>query len=50
VRRFYDQFHVIARRQSVRWKIAVDDDSSENGSIGAEHFSAAHAIDDDARY
>lgn len=50
VRRFYGQFHVIARRESGRWKIAVDYDSSENGTIGAERFSAAHAIDDYARY
>lgn len=50
VRRFYGKFHVIARKEEGRWKIAVDYDSSEGGTIDEASFRAAHAMDDYAKY
>ena len=46
----YGKFHVISRKEEGRWKILVDYDSSEGGTIGRESFLAAHAPDDYARY
>lgn len=36
----YGQFHVFHRKTNGQWKIAVDYDSDENGSIGPENFEA----------
>ena len=49
-RRAYGKFHVISRKEDGRWKILVDYDSNEGGSITRESFMAAHAPDDYARY
>ncbi len=37
---FYGQFHVFHRKIGGKWKIAVDYDSDENGTITAEQFNA----------
>lgn len=49
-RRYYGQFHVISRKENGRWRLLVDYDSSEGGTITEANFRAAHAIDDYARY
>lgn len=50
VERLYGRFHVIARRIDGRWRIVVDYDSSENGTIDRSHFLAAAAVDDFKRF
>jgi ketosteroid isomerase-like protein len=37
---FYGQFHVFHRKINGKWKILVDYDSDENGTINAEKFNA----------
>lgn len=37
---FYGKFHVIHRKVDGKWKIAVDYDSDEDGTIGEEDFKA----------
>lgn len=49
-RRAYGKFHVISRKEGGRWKILVDYDSNERGTITRETFLAAHAPGDYARY
>jgi ketosteroid isomerase-like protein len=46
----YGRFHVISRKEEGRWKILVDYDSSEGGTIDQASFLAAHAPDDYGRY
>lgn len=46
----YGKFHVISRKEEGRWRILVDYDSSEGGTIGRDSFLAAHAPGDHARY
>lgn len=41
---------VLVRKEQGRWKIAVDYDSSEGGTIDEASFRAAHAMDDYAKY
>jgi ketosteroid isomerase-like protein len=38
---FYGRFHVVLKKENGIWKILVDTDSSENGTIGEKEFSAA---------
>jgi len=40
-RSFYGRFHVVLRKESGIWKILVDTDSSEGGTIGEDDFAAA---------
>jgi len=42
---FYGKFHVFHRKVDGRWKIAVDYDSDEDGSIGVADFEAGVAPD-----
>jgi ketosteroid isomerase-like protein len=42
---FYGRFHVVLRKENGAWKILVDTDSSEGGSISEEDFLAAAAIE-----
>ena len=49
-RRAYGKFHVISRKEDGRWKILVDYDSNERGTITRETFLAAHEPGDYARY
>jgi ketosteroid isomerase-like protein len=44
-RSFYGRFHVVLRKESGVWKILVDTDSSEGGTIGEEDFLAAKPMD-----
>jgi ketosteroid isomerase-like protein len=50
VERIYGQFHVIARKIEGRWRMVVDYDSTENGSIDRGAFLAAAAVDDFKRF
>lgn len=38
---YYGRFHVVLRKENSVWKILVDTDSSENGTIGEKDFLAA---------
>jgi ketosteroid isomerase-like protein len=38
---FYGKFHVVMRKENRTWKILVDSDSSEGGTIGEKDFLAA---------
>lgn len=40
----YGKFHVVLRKESGTWKILVDSDSNEGGSITGEMFMAAEPI------
>lgn len=42
----YGQFHVFSRKENGRWKIAVDYDSSESGTVGAAEFLAGKPMED----
>ena len=43
-RDFYGRFHVVLRKENGVWKILVDTDSSEGGTIGEKDFLAAKGI------
>ena len=38
---FYGRFHVVLRKENAIWKILVDTDSSEGGTIGEKDFLSA---------
>jgi ketosteroid isomerase-like protein len=42
---FYGRFHVVLRKESGAWKILVDMDSSEGGTIGDDDFTAAKPME-----
>ncbi|HET7018871.1 MAG TPA: nuclear transport factor 2 family protein [Streptosporangiaceae bacterium] len=42
----YGRFHTFARKANGRWRIVADYDSDENGSVTAEDFDSAAAMDD----
>lgn len=44
-RSFYGRFHVVERRENGIWKIIVDTDSSEGGTIGEKEFLAAKPME-----
>ena len=44
-RSFYGRFHVVLRKESGTWKILVDTDSSEGGTIGEDDFAAAKPME-----
>jgi ketosteroid isomerase-like protein len=44
-RSFYGRFHVVLRKENGTWKILVDTDSSEGGSIAEKDFLAAAALE-----
>jgi hypothetical protein len=41
----YGRFHVILRKENNVWKILVDMDSSEGGTIGETDFAAANSME-----
>lgn len=41
---YYGRFHVVLRKENGTWKILVDTDSSENGTISEKDFLAAKPI------
>lgn len=43
---FHDRFHCFLRRTDGRWRIAVDYDSNEAGTVTEDAFLAAAAVDD----
>lgn len=43
-RSFFGRFHVVLRKENNVWKILVDSDSSEGGTIGEKDFLAAKAF------
>ena len=43
---YYGQFHVLFKKVNDEWKITMDYDSSEGGSIDETSYNNAHAIDD----
>ena len=49
-RKSYGKFHVVSRKEGGRWKILVDYDSNEGGTINEASFLAAHAASDYSRY
>jgi ketosteroid isomerase-like protein len=40
-RSFYGRFHVVLRKENGKWKILVDTDSSEHGTVGEKQFNEA---------
>jgi ketosteroid isomerase-like protein len=44
-RSFYGRFHVVLRKEAGVWKILVDTDSSEGGTIGEKDFLAAKPME-----
>jgi ketosteroid isomerase-like protein len=42
---FYGRFHVVLRKESGAWKILVDTDSSENGTISEKDFLEASPME-----
>lgn len=44
-RSFYGRFHVVLKKEAGLWKILVDMDSSEGGTIGEKDFLAAKPIE-----
>ncbi|MEO1031439.1 MAG: nuclear transport factor 2 family protein [Bacteroidota bacterium] len=43
---YYGQFHVLFKKRDGQWKIIMDYDSSEGGTIGEDDYNKAFAIDD----
>jgi ketosteroid isomerase-like protein len=42
---FYGRFHVVLRQEEGKWKILVDTDSSEKGTVGEKEFLEASPLD-----
>jgi hypothetical protein len=49
-RLFYGRFHTFARKEEGRWRIAVDYDSDEGGTIDDAAFAAGTEMDDVAAF
>lgn len=49
VRRFHGKFHVFARKVDGVWRLAVDYDSNEGGTIGEKAFESADSMESGAR-
>ncbi len=43
---YYGQFHVLFKKMDGEWKITMDYDSSEGGTINEDSYNKAYAIDD----
>ncbi len=41
---YFGRFHVVLKKESGIWKILVDTDSTEGGTIGEKEFLAAQAL------
>jgi hypothetical protein len=48
--RYYGQFHVLLRKERTSWKLTMDYDSDENGTINEQSFNQAHALDAFEKY
>ena len=42
----YGKFHVVSRKENGVWKIFMDYDSDESGTIDADDYEAAYAVHD----
>jgi ketosteroid isomerase-like protein len=42
---YFGRFHVVLRKEDGVWKILVDTDSSENGTIGEKEFLSANPME-----
>ena len=42
---YYGRFHVVLRKENGTWKILVDTDSNEGGTIGEKQFLAAKPME-----
>lgn len=42
----YGKFHVVSRKEDGTWKILMDYDTNENGTVGATEFEAAYPVHD----
>jgi hypothetical protein len=47
---YYGKFHVLFRKEQGTWKITMDYDSDEKGTINAKSFEEAFALDDWGKY
>ena len=45
---FYGRFHTFARKSTGRWRIVVDYDTTEGGTVDEDTFAAAHDMDQPA--
>jgi ketosteroid isomerase-like protein len=45
---FYGRFHTFSRKQHGVWRIAVDYDTNDGGTVDADTFAAGAGIDDTA--
>jgi len=43
---YYGQFHVLLKKENGSWKIFMDYDSNEKGTIDAEDFNKAYELND----
>jgi ketosteroid isomerase-like protein len=48
--KFYGKFHVFMRKEGDKWKIVIDYDSDEGGTINEASYNAAFAVDDFGKY
>ena len=46
----YGQFHVLLKKSGDQWKILMDYDSNENGTIGEDDYNRAFAMDDFTKF
>jgi ketosteroid isomerase-like protein len=42
---FFGRFHVVLRKETGIWKILVDMDSTEGGTVGEKDFLAANPME-----
>lgn len=49
-RNHYGKFHVLFRKENGTWKITMDYDSDEKGTINAKSFEEAFALEDYSKY
>ena len=45
IQSFYGRFHVVLRKEMIQWKILVDTDSTEGGTIDEKRFLQAQSIE-----
>jgi len=42
----FAEFRTVARKHEGTWRIVLDHDHSDHGSVGVQRYTAAHALDD----
>ena len=48
--KIYSRFHTFLKKEGGKWKIVMDYDSNERGTVNEAAFKAAFARDDYAKY